>query len=73
MIRVPVHPSQPAIDLAADFDGSIFAEMGLGCGSIRADTFRFVPLVNIVCELVELLLLLPPLASFVLFLFDALV
>ena len=70
MIRVPVHPSQPAIDLAADFDRSIFTEVRLGCGSICADAFRFVPLVNIICELVKLLLLLPPLPSFMLFLFD---
>ncbi len=71
MIRVPVHPSQPAIDVAAAFDRSILAEVRLGC--VCSDAFRLTPLIDVICEPIELLLLLPPLPSFVLLLFDALI
>jgi serine/threonine-protein kinase len=49
------------------------ASVRLGCGSICADTFRLVPLIDVIRKPIKLLLLLPPLPSFVLLLFDALI
>ena len=67
MVRVPVHPSEPAIDGAADLDGAILAHVRFGGGSVCADAFCLAPFFHIVRELLETVLLLLPLSSSIFF------